>query len=99
MATQIERARGAQHRREVRNGAVNLDRLVVELRNEFGRRQTLAVGDLVEQRPERGFELDAGRVSVDTDRSIDLTIAFGILARKYPAHPANLPCLLVLGGR
>ncbi len=57
----------------------------------FGVVRPCLCGDLVEQRPECRFELDAGRVPADADRPVDLPVALRILAGKYPAHRLNPP--------
>lgn len=70
--------------------AIDLDGFVIQLRDEFRRRQVLAVGDFVQQGPERCLELDAGRMSINADRPVDLAIAFRILCGKHSAHGSTI---------
>jgi hypothetical protein len=86
MAAQIKRAGRPQHRCEVRNLAVDLDRLVVKFLDEFGRRQVVAFGYFFEKCPERSFQLDAGRMPSNADGAVDLAITFRVLTGKNHTH-------------
>src|SRR5260370_6251577 len=77
----------AQMRGEVRHLAADGEDLVVQRRDEFRHRITLAFRDLLQHRPENLLHADAGALAVEPHRMGLEGITRWRLAREEMAHP------------